>query len=162
MWKPIKGFEGVYEVSITGLVCRCGSAKTLKPQPNSKGYARVFLYNGSKKGRWTIHHLVAEAFVPNPKKLPHINHKDGNKKNNRADNLEWCDVYQNNAHAKANGLYKPNFGSKHGMSELTEKMVLDMRKMANEGKPYNFIASVYSVHPSTARRAIIKQTWKHL
>lgn len=158
MW----GFEGIYEVSNLGYVRRVSTRKILKPQPNSNGYLRAFLYNGNKQIRRTIHRMVADAFVPNPKHLPDINHKDGNKLNNRADNLEWCSVLENNAHAKANGLYKPNFGSKHGMAFLNEKDVLGMRKMAAEGKDYVFIASVYSVHPSTARRAIIKQTWKHL
>ena len=55
-----------------------------------------------------IHQLVAQAFIPNPHNYPCINHKDGNKQNNKVDNLEWCTQKQNFAHAKNNGLWKYN------------------------------------------------------
>lgn len=162
IFRPVRGFEGIYEVSSTGSVYRCDSPRplSLKAQPNSKGYLRVFLYNGKQKERRTVHHIVAEAFVPNPKKLPHVNHKDGKKKNNHYKNLEWCDVYQNNAHAKANGLYKPNKGSKHGMSRLTEEVVKELR--SRDFLDYTKVAKELGISPSTIRRAVIKETWKHI
>lgn len=67
----------------------------------SRGYARVALTANSKA---SVHRLVASAFIPNPKRLPYVNHRDGNPSNNCVDNLEWCTPKQNHAHAAANGL----------------------------------------------------------
>lgn len=63
------------------------------------GYEMVTLYDQTRRGRKKkIHRLVAEAFIPNPDNLPSINHKDENRTNNRADNLEWCTVAYNSTY----------------------------------------------------------------
>lgn len=103
-WKPVKGYEGIYEVSDLGRVrsidrvrvFKTGRAVPLKGVlrkycTDHRGYFRVMLSNwGKKEHSCLIHRLVAEAFIPNPDGLPEVNHKDENKANNRADNLEWC------------------------------------------------------------------------
>ena len=66
----------------------------------------VRLTIGGSKKSYAIHRLVAEVFLQNPKKLPIVNHKDGNKLNNKADNLEWCSNKENTQHGYDNGLYK--------------------------------------------------------
>lgn len=70
-------------------------AKEIRPTDNGTGYKSVMLYNTKRKVRVYVHRIVAQAFIPNPKKLPQINHKDENKANNRADNLEWCNCRYN-------------------------------------------------------------------
>lgn len=70
-------------------------AKEIKPLDNGNGYKSVMLYNTKRKVRVYIHRLVAQAFIPNPQKLPQINHKDENKANNSAENLEWCTCQYN-------------------------------------------------------------------
>jgi len=107
MWKPVKNYEGLYEVSDDGRVRstkRRGSAgRELKPF-NLKGYRRVSLSFKSKPIDYMVHRLVANAFIGNPDNLPHVNHIDGDKSNNIVSNLEWCSHLQNMHHAWRTGL----------------------------------------------------------
>lgn len=90
IWKPIKGFEGEYEISNFGQVKSLKTNIILHQYEYRAGYLEVHLRQHSKKFHKKIHRLVAEAFLPNPNNYPEVNHKDENKKNNRFDNLEWC------------------------------------------------------------------------
>ena len=99
IWKPVKGFAGLYEVSNKGNVRSLkwyGGSKVreLSQAENKKGYRQVNLCNGKGNMRY-VHRLVAEAFIPNPNNLPCINHKDENPRNNCVENLEWCDQKYN-------------------------------------------------------------------
>ena len=110
-WRDIKGYEGKYQVSNLGNVKslqykRLGKARILIPYISNRGYYTVALSMNSKKAVRTIHRLVAETFVENIDDLPMVNHVDGNKKNNRADNLEWCTQKHNIEHAWESGLAK--------------------------------------------------------
>ena len=110
-WRDIKGYEGKYQVSNLGHVKslqykRLGKERILIPYVSNRGYYTVALSMNSKKVVRTIHRLVAETFVDNIDDLPMVNHIDGNKKNNRADNLEWCTQKHNIEHAWESGLAK--------------------------------------------------------
>lgn len=99
-WKPVVGYEGLYEVSDTGKVRslnwrKRGITKELFLKPHNRGYLMVELANHGKKKAFTVHRLVANAFIENPNGYATINHKDENKKNNNVDNLEWCSLEQN-------------------------------------------------------------------
>lgn len=99
-WKRIDGFER-YAVSSLGRVKRCATGRILH-QCNSAGYKTVMLFfDGKTKKRRSVHRLVAEAFLDNPDCLPEVNHKDGNKSNNCADNLEWCTRSENQQHRRS-------------------------------------------------------------
>lgn len=98
-WLPIDGYED-YEVSNYGRVKSLGNDKTrkekiLKSITNKKGYKVVNLHSGGKQKMFSVHRLVANAFIDNPNNLPQVNHKDENKCNNHVDNLEWCDCKYN-------------------------------------------------------------------
>ena len=118
-WKEIKGYEGKYIISNYGEVISLPRLKQnnskkqyVEPKELSKninstnGYVYVFLCNNGKYRNIRVHRLVAEAFIPNPNNLPQINHKDGNKQNNKVDNLEWCTCQENIRHAIKNNLFK--------------------------------------------------------
>lgn len=128
IWKPVVGYEGLYEVSNTGIVRgleRFGNRnhtfqKELKPSKN-KRYEEVKLYKDGGKRTFKVHRLVAMAFVPNVENKPQINHIDGNKNNNNAENLEWCTQSENNRHAIDNNLNSP-----YKMIESTKKEVLQL------------------------------------
>jgi hypothetical protein len=96
--------------------------KKMKPYKHPTGYLTVTLLSGTgketTKAPKLIHRLVADAFIPNPKGLPEVNHKDGNKHNNHVDNLEWVTKSENALHAFAEGLRTPNKGGTGRFNEL--------------------------------------------
>lgn len=115
-WRPVVGYEGLYEVSNLGEirsldrmtvmkngVTRITHGKILKQgRYNSKStYRGVTLCQNGIMKKHSVHRLVALAFIPNPDNLPEINHKDENKQNNCVDNLEWCDRWYNNTYGTA-------------------------------------------------------------
>ena len=105
IWKDIKGYEGLYQVSNLGNVrsmdriTRDGrkiKGKNIKPHTNGNSrYLRVALCNNGKIKYENIHRLVAKAFIPNPENKPEVNHKDENPSNNFIDNLEWMTSKEN-------------------------------------------------------------------
>lgn len=95
IWKDIKNFEGLYQVSNMGNVRslryrRMNTIRNLKPRWCTNGYYSVSLRRDGKSYPPMIHRLVALAFLPNPHNYREVNHKDEDKKNNCVDNLEWC------------------------------------------------------------------------
>lgn len=117
IWKDIEGYEGFYQVSNLGRVksLRGWSGnkyiqreKILGQHKNDKGYLSVTLIKNREIGYRRVNRLVAKAFVPNPQNKEQVNHIDGNKENNIADNLEWCTCKENINHAWKNGLATAN------------------------------------------------------
>jgi len=120
MWKSIKGYEGYYEVSDDGRVRsldrivknfgdyqRHLKGKEMKLTMANNGYYVVNLRKKRSAKVFTVHTLVAQAFIDNPNNYPTVNHKDGNKLNNRVDNLEWVSYGENNVHAIVHNLRRP-------------------------------------------------------
>lgn len=108
IWKDIKGYEGIYQVSNLGKVKslnykRGKHEKEIKQALNSRGYLEVGLFNGKVKTH-RVHRLVAQTFIPNPENKDEVNHIDGNKKNNTVNNLEWNTSKENIHHAWENKL----------------------------------------------------------
>lgn len=100
-WKPIKGFDG-YHISNFGRIWSDKQKKRfLKAHKDGCGYVWVRLYINAKQYSKLVHRLVAEAFIENPKGYKEINHKDEDKGNNHADNLEWCTRTYNILYGKA-------------------------------------------------------------
>lgn len=118
IWKDIKGYEGLYQVSDMGRVKslsrKINSAiqpsksrlkiETILTQTRAFKYLKVMLANNKVNKVYFVHRLVCSAFMLNPDNLEQINHKDGNKYNNRLDNLEWCSRSDNAKHSFKLGL----------------------------------------------------------
>lgn len=117
VWKDVIGYEGMYQVSTFGRVralereieYKNGTRHTypekiLSARLDKYGYLRTNLYKSGKAKVKKIHRIVAESFIPNKDKKSTINHKDGNKLNNRVENLEWTTWGENNKHALDTGL----------------------------------------------------------
>lgn len=109
IWKDVKGYEGLYQVSNFGNVAslnyRCKGKKHNLSQSIAKvGYPVVVLCNGKSQIMHYVHRLVADAFLLNPDGKREVNHIDGNKKNNHVENLEWCTPSENMRHAHKIGL----------------------------------------------------------
>lgn len=116
IWKDIKGYEGIYQVSNLGNVKslnfhREKKEKLLKPKLTKDGYFETTLFKEGKCKFIRTHRLVAMAFIENPLNKKEINHKDGNKLNNNISNLEWVTSSENQKHAYKLGLQKVSGGA---------------------------------------------------
>lgn len=108
-WRPVAGYEGLYEVSNTGeirSIARKGTRGGILTQSasNQKHYAHVLLTKGCKHKTASVHRIVAQAWLLNPEHKEQVNHIDGNKLNNRIENLEWATASENMRHAIRTGL----------------------------------------------------------
>lgn len=128
IWKDAPGYEKLYMVSNLGRIRSIYKDIILKLSITTTGYNRCVLYINKFPKTVKVHRLVAQAFIPNPENKPCVNHKDGNKLNNRVDNLEWCTYKENSKHAWDTGLCEPvrsvlgKFGAEHNQS----KKVIDI------------------------------------
>ena len=98
IWKDVKGYEGLYQVSNLGRVKRVETDRILKPLKHTKGYYRVDLSKNGSQSKKFIHRLVAQVFIPNPDNKSQVNHIDENKTNNLVSNLEWMTAKENLNH----------------------------------------------------------------
>ncbi len=150
VWKPIEGYEGIYEVSSFGrvrsldrivdfgnenysrqMLCK---GKIMKGSISHNGYIYVSLCLPNKKVRTYIHRLVAKAFISNPKGYNVVNHKDENKKNNNVSNLEWCTT-----------KYNLNYGT--GIERARLKL-LNNEKYSKKIAQYTLDGKLVDVYPS--------------
>lgn len=153
IWKPIKGFEGLYEISNTGLVkslrrevpnnggISIVKEKILKPQKEKNGYLRIGLNKRNKKYMFLIHRLIAESFIPNVNNYAEINHKDGNKSNNNVDNLEWCSRSYNIKHSYINKLRNTDINRKNAKKMIEKNKRKVVQKDLN-GNMINIFDSI--------------------
>lgn len=133
IWKDIHDYEGYYQISSEGRVKSLISNKILIGDTNSSGYRRVMLYAPVKK-RFFIHRLVALHFCEGYSNNLIVNHKDGNKQNNKAENLEWITRSQNDVHAFKNNLRKSNPCTFKHKILAYDKNTLELIKTYNDTK----------------------------
>lgn len=163
-WKSIKGYEGMYEISNFGrikiLTPRYKDKTIMKTTLDGFGYRHCTLSNPRKTVK--IHRLVAETFIPNPLNKPQVNHIDGNKLNNRTDNLEWATAHENNLHANKTGL---SGGVRHNKSKFTKDQVLFIRNVYKAYDPYlgaKPLSKVFGVNEVTIKKIAYGDSYKYI
>jgi len=171
VWKDVPGYEGFYQVSNLGRVKSMaririagrGGAQQLperlkKPGKTKFGYIVVGLYRNSKCKQCWMHRLVLEAFIgPRPHKME-TRHLDGDKTNNRLENLKWGTIEENWEDKRRHGTAP--VGERNGQAVLTEDAVRKMRIMHKQGHSRSHIARIFKVGGNTAARALSGETWK--
>ena len=156
--RDIPGVEG-YKVTRDGHVWSKLTSIWLKSRVDHRVYVLVYC---NQKG-YRVHRLVALAYLDNPTQLPLVNHKDGDKKNNHASNLEWCDDRQNKLHAYANNLMRGRRGSNHHDSKLTEENVREIRRRLADGTGNNAtLGHEFGVHSTTVSQIRNGRIWSWL
>lgn len=151
IWKDIKDFEGLYQVSNFGRVRSLGHDKwhkgrIIKPHYDGrKHYLFVQIYKNKNSKKINVHRLVAETFIPNPQNLPQVNHKDEDKINNCVWNLEWC-----------TNKYNINYNNKSAMKRAikTRYERYDIKELVAKIK-----ATKLANHSYSAERAVNQFTW---
>lgn len=130
--KAIKGFENLYVATSNGEIYKVKGRKRIgvSRTTNGNNYTTTSLYDAKGiKHDVCVHHVIAETFIPNPNNLPCVNHKDGNKHNNKVENLEWVTHSENTLHAMKNGMFemskvvpgRENFAFVRGFSQVKQK-----------------------------------------
>lgn len=172
-WRPVVGYEGHYEVSNFGnvrslprlIVNSYGRTLSWKggllTAINRNGYLSVSLSKFNKARGCQVHRLVAMAWCANPDNKITVNHKNGVKKDNRVENLEWASYSENNAHARETGLNDVK-GANHGRVKLSESDVCAIRRMHGQGIRQVEIVAMFNVKQSTISNIIHRVTWRHL
>jgi hypothetical protein len=167
-WRAVIGWEGWYEVSDQGRVRRvCGgdrntvAGRILKTQDTGKGYRSVCLCRDGKPRRLLVHVLVAEAFLgPKPSPKHEVNHEDGRKHRNRADNLEWKTRKGNMEHAVATGLMHRGERSPH--AKLTDDSVREVRRRCASGEFQRVVGDDFGVTQATIHAIVHRKSWRHV
>jgi hypothetical protein len=175
IWKDIPGYEGIYQASSLGRIKslkriaelrykykRTIRERILKLVPDNFGYYKVSLHKDKKIKTIKVHKLVALTFIKNEENKREVNHIDGNKKNNKPDNLEWCSRSENMKHAFKNGLHNQLKGERHGKSKLKKKDVINIKKKIKAGLLLKEIANEYNVTKATISSIKRRKSWRHL
>jgi len=162
-WRPVVGYEGVYEVSDLGRIRRCKTGRMLRQNPNGIGYASLDLTRNGVCRKFRVHMLVAAAFMgPTPEGCE-VNHGDGDKMNPRADNLEYVTHLENIRHATRTGLHNPSRpGVENGSAKLTDDTVRAIRREYGHGQSYSRLARKFGVGKSTVARVVTREDWRHV
>lgn len=167
IWRDICGYEGLYQVSNFGRVksLHFGREKLLKAGVSNTGYANVTLKKNTTKKTFHVHVLVAKAFLPNPDEKREVNHIDGDKQNNRVENLEWVTSSENTRHAIQNGKMKIKKGTQCYQSKLTDEQVRYIRRVYIPRHPefgQLALARRFNVSSSTIYEIISRKTYKDI
>ena len=163
-WANVVGWEGIYEVSDCGCVRRKETQRILKRSPDSSGYPKVMLSNGERKKCARVHILVAEAFLGKRPQGMQVNHKNSDRADARAKNLEWVTPQENTVH----GYMRPERraacprGSNHKCAKINEEQALMIRWRLAAGEPSEAIAKDFGITGRAVRNIGAGRTWAHV
>jgi len=159
-WRPVIGYEGLYEVSNFGRVRSLKRKNTRGRMLKGDRTGRYIRYRLSKEGDVKVfsgHRLTAIAFIPNPNNKPCVNHIDNNRFNNTVLNLEWVTSKENSEHEVRKGRVR--CGEKNNKAKLKETDIPVIRKSKLTLKE---LGKIYNVHFSIIHDVKKRSTWKHI
>lgn len=130
-----------------------GRDNKLKEKTPTLNKKRNYIYVRTPRGNHLLHRLVASSFIPNPDNKPCVNHKDGDKKNNHVNNLEWVTHKENTKHAIDNGLIKQQ-GKNEGRLKYTNQQCKVVVDRVKQGMSYVKAGSIYGMPYSTVAHLI--------
>lgn len=151
-----------YAIDVDGKIYNKKTGKALAQRLNRDGYSVVELWKENKKTVYAVHRFVAKAFIPNPENLPCVNHKDGNKANNKVENLEWVTYSQNTIHAFELGLMKAKQGEDVHNSVLTEDQVHKICQLMEKGYRNIDIYELTGVEKHLLKNIRNHGAWPHI
>lgn len=171
-WRSIEGYDGFYDVSNYGRVRswragngsgkRRGLPKMMSQKIDRYGYPHIGIRKNHKKKFFTIHRLVAIAFIPKPKGKDHVNHKDNDTTNNFYLNLEWCTPKENTGHGVLYGNIE-FIGEGSPNSKLTKKEVLEIRSLYRDGTyTQKELGKIYGVSGGHIGQIVNRKSWSHV
>lgn len=170
-WKPIPGFAGIYEISETGEIVRIAThgqqpkaIRRIVRSYKKNGYLAITIQFHQKRERLYVHRLMYETFrSPIPSGLE-INHRDGNRENNRLDNLELVTRSDNMLHCfrELNPSLNRVRGTQHHKAKLTPHDVKNIVKLSRTGTSQREIAQMYGVSKNAIRLILKGKNWKHV
>jgi len=167
-WKEVSESNGLYEISSEGRLRQCSginrrTGRLLKPQTRPNGYVQATLRHACGKTTYPlVHRLVAKAFIGSIPDKYQVNHKNGNRSDNFAENLEIVTCSENNLHAFRALGRKALKGEDHPNSKLSEVDVLDIRWLFGMGVRQCILAKEYCLDATVIRDIVHCYRWKHI
>lgn len=158
VWTNAEANPG-FLISNMGRVRGLRAGAILKPSKTSNGYPMLKWRVGYKWHTEMLHRAIAKAFVPNPLGLPQVNHKNGNKADARAENLEWVTQEQNMRHAVDTGLAP--VGEKSNNAKLKASEAVEIVRLCKSGLSHKKAAELFGVTQASATRVVLGHCWSH-
>lgn len=161
-WKDVPGHDDLYEASNTGRIKRKKTGRILSQRLEPMGYLRVKMFNKNNvPSDYRVHRIIALTFITKNQKKNNVNHIDGNKINNNVSNLEWVTRSENTKHAYRTGLANKQ-GENHHNAILSEKDVLNIRRLYGNGVSQADLHRKYSLNRTTISDIVRHLAWQHI
>ena len=165
-YKDIPEYEGLYAISDCGMVWSYRSDRHIKSKTTTNGYQHVGLrFHGTRKW-FFIHRLVGKLFVSNPDNKVYINHKDCNKSNNNAENLEWVTASENMIHAQKHGRVNTKSQQEHirkACGYLTMEQAKNIRRLRQtKNLTQQELGDMHGVSPDVIHHVLKGHTYREL
>lgn len=159
--RKIPSFEDYSAISNGIIIGKKGGI--MRPTLDKDGYLVISIrLTGSQVRKYrSVHRHIANTFLPNPMNLPHVNHKNGIKTDNRVENLEWCTVSHNNKHAFLIGLRCAK-GVMNSNAKLSEEDIRLIRFLSKKGISQSKIGREFGIKRESARDIIKRKNWAHV
>lgn len=167
-WKPVLGYEGLYEISNMGRVRALFKAgnfhkpgRILKPWILKNGYVQIHLMRpGEKRKAFCIHRLLLEAFAGPAPENCEVRHLNGMRSDNALKNLAWGTHKENAQDMLRHGHCK--VGEQNWSAKLTEADVIKIRQLRSDGVPVGEISAMFSIHKTNVSYIALRKTWRHI